>query len=184
MVHVIVWFPLVFCHSERLPAPNGSSKLKQSLPLESPKYAFSGSSRMEGSSQNVENIFEAMETPHLLQQHAPEIASVVTVEERRKHAPGKRCILPRYRTNRDHRDNSHGEKQQQARTGRGPDAGRTIQFKVTDADPTRTGRAVSPRARGGWVRGARARPPRPRRGWRGAGRRRRKRCGRGRRRRG
>eukprot|EP00661_Eupelagonemidae_sp_cell13_P023625 gene23625-biopygen16367 len=33
-----------------------------------------------------------------------------------------------------------GEKRQRTRTGRGPDAGRTTEFKETDADRTRTGR--------------------------------------------
>eukprot|EP00661_Eupelagonemidae_sp_cell13_P015707 gene15707-biopygen21732 len=45
-------------------------------------------------------------------------------------------------------------KRQRTRTGRGPDAGRTIEFEETDADRTRTGRgpdacvAVSPRGEG------------------------------------
>eukprot|EP00661_Eupelagonemidae_sp_cell13_P011507 gene11508-biopygen22892 len=34
------------------------------------------------------------------------------------------------------------EKRQRTRTGRGPDAGRTIAFKETDADRTRTGRGA------------------------------------------
>eukprot|EP00661_Eupelagonemidae_sp_cell13_P014224 gene14224-biopygen6565 len=39
------------------------------------------------------------------------------------------------------------EKRQRTRTGRGPDAGRTIEFEETDADRTRTGRGRGPLAR-------------------------------------
>eukprot|EP00661_Eupelagonemidae_sp_cell13_P025583 gene25583-biopygen13534 len=55
------------------------------------------------------------------------------------------------------------EKRQRTRTGRGPDAGRTIEIEETDADRTRTGRG-----RGRWWRG-RGAGYRLRFGMRGAG---------------